>query len=816
VLAVAPPRAAESWSGVLHGRGAGTLSGDEAPPPASEDRDHDRILRLQSALRDIVHAAFGRLKVGLRVIEAHSGRVIFGRAPMTLMDPASNQKLLATTTALVRLGSDWTFRTEVYGAPPDDDGVVEGDLYLRGSGDPTLGARELDELANKLAARGVKHVTGGIVADPRRIGDDGPVTVDDQRPQLTINRGLVIVRVHPSEAGEAPAVVLDPPPPLGQGGGPSDFVVVNQARTLEGKQRKLAIEVNAARGTLRIGVAGRIGTDSPGVLYRRRLPDAPLTTAIFFRAALTAAGISVGERAMLGALGPSTELLVAHSSQPLAVMLRKINKESDNYEAERLLEAVGAEVLGGPATTDKGVAVLRDVISEFGLDPRSYLSKNGSGLGHANRISARAMTDLLRALYLDPRVGPELLQSLSVGGVDGTTRNRFRGLPVARHVRAKTGTLNGKSVLSGLVGDGDDVMAFSIMVQGFKSRRALSAVRGAQVAVVNMMMRYAQERTGTKIDAPPIDTEPGVDYETGGDMETEDDVPEAAPVAIAAPDQTRAPPPPRLAPPEPPRPRAAAPEPPRPRAAAPEPPRPRAAPPEPPRPRAPVARKVAARAPEETIKAAPRKEPAPAVKEPSEGVSPKTEGEDQSEGEDRDDNEAEPASKEAAGWNAQIGVGGAGAISGGDAAPGARVFFDMGMPEGLGGEASLFGTTFHNVAGPGMGNSEWTRLGASLGPRYRLRQQSFAVDFKALLAVGAFMVQGRGYVQDFSNNSVAVGAGGGVRLSLERSVLSPWIALDAMFWPGDHTITVTNVQDDKRTIPSLDLLVSLGFSLRVF
>ena len=124
-------------------------------------------------------------------------------------------------------------------------------------------------------------------------------------------------------------------------------------------------------------------------------------------------------------------------------MLRKINKDSDNYEAERLLEAVGAEVLGGPATTDKGVAVLRDVLSEFGLDPRSYLPKNGSGLGHSNRISARAMTDLLRALYLDPRVGPELLQSLSVGGVDGTTRNRFRGLPVARHVRAKTGTLNG-------------------------------------------------------------------------------------------------------------------------------------------------------------------------------------------------------------------------------------------------------------------------------------------------------------------------------------------------------------------------------------
>ncbi len=790
LLAVAPPRSGEPWGGVLRSASTRTAAtgGDEAPPPASDDRDRDRILRLQTALRDIVHAAFGRLKVGLRVIEAHSGRVIFGRAPMTLMDPASNQKVLATTTALVRLGSDWTFRTEVYGAPPDDDGVVEGDLYLRGSGDPTLGARELDELANKLAARGVKRVTGGIIADPRRIGDDGPVTVDEQRPQLTINRGLVVVRVHPSEAGEAPAVVLDPPPPPGQIGVASDFVVVNQARTLDGRQRKLAIEVNATRGTLRIGVTGRIGTDSPGVLYRRRLPDAPLTTAIFFRAALSAAGISVGERAMLGALGPSTDLLVAHSSQPLSVMLRKINKDSDNYEAERLLEAVGAEVLGGAATTDKGVAVLRDVISEFGLDPRSYLSKNGSGLGHANRISARAMTDLLRALYLDPRVGPELLQSLSVGGVDGTTRNRFRGLPVARHVRAKTGTLNGKSCLSGLVGDGDDVMAFSIMVQGFRSRRALSAVRGAQVAVVNMMMRYAQERTGTKIDAPPIDTEPGVDYETGGDMElaSEDDVPEAAPPLAAAPDPSRAPPPPRVVPMEP------------------------------QRARAPIARKVAARAPEETLKAAPRKEPAPGAKETpaAEGESPKREGPEDRDGEPQgDDAKDETASQP--GWNALIGVGGAGAISGGDAAPGARLFFDMGGAD-LGVETSLFGTTFHNVAGPGPGNSEWTRLGASVGPRYRLRAQSFAVDFKALAAVGAFWVQGRGYANDVSSRSWAAGAGGGVRLSLERAVLSPWIALDAMFWPGNHTIAVAiPTGTDTRTIPSLDLLVSLGFSLRV-
>src|SRR6185369_4678785 len=159
-----------------------------------------------------------------------------------------------------------------------------------------------------------------------------------------------------------------------------------------------------------------------------------------------------------------------HESVGLAVLLRKINKDSENDYAERVLESAGAEVYGGVPTPEKGVRLLREVIGELGLPPGSYVPRNGSGLGHANRITADAMADLLRALYLDPRIGPEILQSLSVGGVDGTTRNRFKGTLAARRVRAKTGTLNGKSCLSGLVGDGHDVLVFSILVEGLRGR----------------------------------------------------------------------------------------------------------------------------------------------------------------------------------------------------------------------------------------------------------------------------------------------------------------------------------------------------------
>jgi len=107
------------------------------------------------------------------------------------------------------------------------------------------------------------------------------------------------------------------------------------------------------------------------------------------------------------------------------------------------------------------------------------------------------------------------MQSLSVGGVDGTTRNRFRGTSSAHRVRAKTGTLNGVSCLSGFVGDGADVLAFSILVEGHR-KRSVPAVRSAQVSAVNAMMRFARQT----VTIPPTDDEAsGTDYESGEELD---------------------------------------------------------------------------------------------------------------------------------------------------------------------------------------------------------------------------------------------------------------------------------------------------------
>src|SRR5579863_10250316 len=212
---------------------------ETAPEPPPDDRDHDRIVRMQTALREILHdSALRRTRVGMRVIEARTGRLFFDTRGTVLMDPASNQKVLATTTALMRLGADWRFRTELTGAAPTADGVVVGDVYLRGSGDPTVSSADLDAMAAELARRGVRSIAGAVVADPRRLGADEPVadeeadddaaaggaTSDDAkleslgklspRVPLVVNHGLMLVRVRPAgEAGTLAEVTTTPADP---------------------------------------------------------------------------------------------------------------------------------------------------------------------------------------------------------------------------------------------------------------------------------------------------------------------------------------------------------------------------------------------------------------------------------------------------------------------------------------------------------------------------------------------------------------------------------------------------------------------------
>ena len=347
-------------------------------------------MALQEALTHIVHGTvLGRLRVGMRVLDLASDRVLFSRRGSVLMDPASNQKVLATTTALLRLGSTWRFRTELSGPSPDGDGTIAGDLILRGSGDPSLRETHLDAMAEDLARRGVSRIEGRVLGDPRRIGSDEAFVTG--RSPVRVGWSTIEVRVRQGEKAGASALVSLWP-------GSDALRLVNQAVTGTGRNR-IGVSLSRAGEHIQVLVTGKVGLGRHGMVIRRAPPSDTLYAAVLMRAALIHAGIEVrglagvysgDERNHLvaapadadlqlasatnlgdtpvallrGSRAPGPAILTVHESAPLPLLIRRVNKNSDNEWAERVLEAAGAETYGGSASTAKGVRAMRDALAD--------------------------------------------------------------------------------------------------------------------------------------------------------------------------------------------------------------------------------------------------------------------------------------------------------------------------------------------------------------------------------------------------------------------------------------------------------------------
>ena len=214
---------------------------------------------------------------------------------------------------------------------------------------------------------------------------------------------------------------------------------------------------------------GRIADNRDDYVDLRRLADGSLLAASVLRAAFGDFGIELTGRVRGGNITAPT-MLAEHVSIPLSEVCRISNKPSNNFIAEAIYKTLGGELYGAPGTLAKGTRAVMDFLTNEGIKPGAYKIVNGSGLTHENRITPQDLASLLRKIYYDISMAPEFMSSLAIAGIDGTIRNRFMGTDAVGLVRAKTGTLTGVSALSGYVGDKDDVLIFSIFVEGFRHK----------------------------------------------------------------------------------------------------------------------------------------------------------------------------------------------------------------------------------------------------------------------------------------------------------------------------------------------------------
>ncbi len=447
---------------------------------------------LDAALRAIVEStALSGARTGILVADAETGNVLYQKDADVLLNPASNVKLVTSAAALARLGPAYRFDTEFFvdGASAGSGGART--LYIRGKGDPSVVTERLWAIAGELQHLGLRRIGDVVVDDgwfdgerrgPGYDQEEGDRSYLAPAGALSLNWNTVAIHIAPGERrGARGRVELEPA---------SGYVELDNRTTTVAAKGRRRVDVSSvfAGGRQRIVVSGRIPAGSRVQAVWRRIDDPALYFGHTLVRLLDLRGVKVTGSVRRGTVAQGARLVHVAESESLGDIVRRLNKTSNNFVAEQLLKTLGAQVKGAPGSWAKGVDVVGDFLAEIGVPRGAYVMKNGSGLNDTNRFSARQLVTVLRAMWARAPFQPEYVSSLPVAGRDGTIRWRMEGTEAEGRLRAKTGTLDHVTSLSGYVETaGRRTLAFSILVNDFPGRhhnvvRAVDALGSAIAA----------------------------------------------------------------------------------------------------------------------------------------------------------------------------------------------------------------------------------------------------------------------------------------------------------------------------------------------
>lgn len=395
--------------------------------------------------------------IGVWVAEAGGRRVLAYGADRAL-NPASTMKLVTTFAGLELLGPAYVWKTEAYASGPLRDGVLQGDLVIKGYGDPKLTVESLWLLLRAVRVRGVREIAGDILLDRSwfDLPPYDPAAFDGEwhRPYnagpdaLLVNFSALRATLLPDQAAGRVAVALEP--------APDTLELRNELSLAAGPcngwspKKALRVETEAARPALRF--AGAMPESCGEQSVQVSPMPAPQFAAGLVGSVWREVGGSVAGQVREGRLPPGATLLVSWDSPTLSEVVRDINKFSNNVMARQLFLTLGAESLQPPATLEKARTAIASWLRHRGLDFSELVVDNGAGLSRSARISARHLGELLEAAWRSP-LYPELAASLPLAAVDGTLRKRLNGNGVAGQAHLKTGTLDGVRSIAGYLLD---------------------------------------------------------------------------------------------------------------------------------------------------------------------------------------------------------------------------------------------------------------------------------------------------------------------------------------------------------------------------
>ncbi|OGR68369.1 MAG: D-alanyl-D-alanine carboxypeptidase/D-alanyl-D-alanine-endopeptidase [Elusimicrobia bacterium GWC2_61_19] len=425
---------------------------------------------------------------GLSVKDAATGKVILERDPRRNLVPASILKVFVTAAALDKLGPERSFSTRLYYDGAISNGFLNGNIYIKGGGDPSLGsqlvkgAAPLDEVFGAWAAAikkaGINVINGAVVGDESAFESvqPGSWAWEDignyyaaQPSALTVNDGLYKLYLKPSEKEGGEAAVLRTEPYI------DGLKFENHMKTGPAGSGDNGY-IFAFPGQYQAVLRGSIPRGSPEFAIKGALPDPALFAAQSFSYYLAKAGVNSNKKAFKGALPPGSGgvLLAETASAPLKNVVRVTNKRSFNLYAELLLRQLGLQ--RGSGTPDAGLAAVRAYLAENGADVSELDLEDACGLSSRDTVKAENFTDILRAVS-KKKYYAEFAESLVYPGdpdATGHVRAMGKGTGLEKNLRLKSGSLNGVRSYTGyLKTKKGRTLVFTSIINGYSTAPAV-------------------------------------------------------------------------------------------------------------------------------------------------------------------------------------------------------------------------------------------------------------------------------------------------------------------------------------------------------
>ena len=409
---------------------------------------------------------------GIKIHSLQRNKTLYSVNSNRLFAPASNVKLLTTAMALKRLRPEYRFKTALYATTPVGGETLRGDIFIKGFGDPNLVSEQMWLLVKELKNIPLRKVHGDIIADASFFDNNlrvktwkkgGVEAYNAPLGALSFNFNTVTVHINPGEKpGDRPVVVVDPN---------IEFIRVdNRARTVsKSKRSRLIVNRIDRGGHNEITISGVVSVNRARETYYLNITRPAYYAASVFKEYLRQEGVEVTGKVRVGFVPEGAYEILSHSSMPLSLILRGLNKFSNNFVAEQILKTIGADIYGPPGTTLNGLRAMDEYMQSLKYKPEGFSILDGSGLSRQNRLSPDQIVSVFQDMYADLGVYPEFISALGVMGRDGNVLKRMNGHNSAERARVKTGTLNSVSALSGYFQSADgERFAFSILMNDLK------------------------------------------------------------------------------------------------------------------------------------------------------------------------------------------------------------------------------------------------------------------------------------------------------------------------------------------------------------